>query len=306
MIKNPTIEDIIMVKNNNIKSQGSDQTRAYIILSIVGTCLAFILTYINGITNKTVGFYDKLIIAGLLTVASSIGIIIAIRPEFIRNIHGSIKSSTVGRNIGSVNSKEQNKIMDTKKPTYVKIEGHHPACGCYSTHTFLLGGHHMCVGCISLAIGGLGSIILSFIIALYLSSITFYESLIMIGVGITISWLGFVEYMKKGTIEDSSRAVHATTGFFLPLGYICVSFGLLFSTGEFSAAIAGLAICVLLLDTRVVLSKSMHERICWNCSIDCPRSKVAAKKMNVNDHCGSVLRQSQWCNLDFPKRLNKD
>ena len=149
--------------------------------------------------------------------------------------------------------------------------GHHYTCEDFSAHVLHIGENVFCAGCTGLTTGAAIAIIGSF----------FY---FIIGIppiaAELVFWLGFAG-VAIGTIQHKIYKVLGNTGgffrFMLNIIFVNGAFLLLVGADQLAASIAVdtyiLLIVLFWIYTRIVMSKSEHQRICSQCgSRECNNS----------------------------------
>jgi hypothetical protein len=195
---------------------------------------------------------------GLLFIFSClIGISMVMKPNWI---HACIEQQTHGN---------EDKKLITKStesnPMRTRRLGHHPDCGRFRSHTIRFNNKVLCAGCTGLAIGaGLAIFLMILVMILPINpSKNLLFSLLILG-------LVLIAFNFASTMNES-RTSNAKLGsnVLLVLGFFLVTIGIFMLTGALIFGILGILVCVLWLDTRILLSKHNHHYICKKCSIKC-------------------------------------
>ena len=145
----------------------------------------------------------------------------------------------------------------------VAFRGHHPTCTSYSSHVIHLRGESYCAGCSGLAFGALVSALGT---ALYL-----LFSIHLDEVSTPIFWLGSAG-VALGLLQYHLGADTASIHFLLNVLFVLGAFLILISVlGKGSTLLGFYFLGVLLywIATRIVLSKTGHERTCNDCEKPC-------------------------------------
>ena len=155
----------------------------------------------------------------------------------------------------------------------IKVKGHHPTCGQYSTHVIQIGTKTYCTGCTGLVIGAL--------IALVGSGLYFFFELPIPGV-IVVFWvgilgiaIGLLQHIIYRLLKVNWSVVRISINVFFVVG----GFFLLASVVEIASSLV-LSMYLLLsiiywVFTRILMSKREHHLICTGCRVHhCPSSKA--------------------------------
>ena len=139
--------------------------------------------------------------------------------------------------------------------------GHHPTCGCYTTHVVQIRGKTYCAGCIGLLTGASLAIAGSLTYSLQIISVV-EEATPLFWAGSFLVLLGLLQYarplMMNGWVHYLLNTIFVSGTFLLLVGVIEIN-GTLFVETYF------LFILLYWILTRVALSNVEHQRICQQC-----------------------------------------
>jgi hypothetical protein len=219
----------------------------YIILSILAVCLILILTYFS--SQKTVDYYNKMIVGGMYISCCIFGISLALRPRLFK------------KNINHTIDVLQEKESIQKK---LKIKGHHPVCKQFINHTITINKKTYCAGCFGLALGGIISTILMIIYIFYIDFVSSSNILFFPIVFILITLI-YLELL----IIKRHPLLHIVSNILLIICFFIITISILEITGDVRNSLIGILLSFLWLDTRIQLSKWKHTRICLKCKNPC-------------------------------------
>ena len=222
----------------------------YLILSIIGAVLIIILVLLNLSYNAEIEIFDKFLLSVLFTVVCLFGISFAIKPNWVNVL---IEHDTPGDFHFQPRSKSK------------KRRGHHPVCDEFKSHTIYIKGKTYCAGCTGLALGATVSIILILLYSIVNFEIPNVIYFIFIIIGFSLILLNFIQiiYFHK------NKKLHLLSNFFMVISFLLVVMAIFQLTGSIIFGILGIMISILWLDTRIILSKWNHERICEKCKYAC-------------------------------------
>lgn len=148
-----------------------------------------------------------------------------------------------------------------KAPT---LKGHHPNCGKFSTHVYHIGNKTLCVGCTGLALGAILSLLgaaLYFFGDLNLQQ----EASSLLLLGSTGVIYGLLQYHLPG-IKRSFTHLTINIYFIFSMLLILVSVDTI--TLNMAVNLYSIALSILWLYTRIILSQLNHRRICHACNVE--------------------------------------
>ena len=154
------------------------------------------------------------------------------------------------------------------------LKGHHPLCGNYSTHILHVGGRSLCATCTGLSVGAFGAVV---------GAIVYFFAGFRIGMPSVLALIGALAVaagLLQSAMPKSSN------------GYSRFCFSVVFVVGCFlllvglDAAVESLtvnlffiALCVLLIITKIAFSQRDHSRICLQCSLEsCRPDRIKAER----------------------------
>jgi hypothetical protein len=182
-----------------------------------------------------------------------LGAIAGIRPS----------ACSISLSLGSKNQDSEMMRESDETENASTRRGHHYACEDFSTHVLNIGEHVFCAGCTGLATGATLAIAGSF----------FY---FIIGVPLIatefVFWIGFTG-VAVGIVQHKIYRVLENTGghfrFMLNVFFVNGAFLLLVGADQLAGSIIVdsyiLLIVLFWIYTRIVMSKSEHQRICSQC-----------------------------------------
>ncbi|MHA2377448.1 MAG: hypothetical protein ACXAB9_14925, partial [Candidatus Thorarchaeota archaeon] len=145
----------------------------------------------------------------------------------------------------------------------LRKRGHHYECDSYTTHVISIKNKVYCAGCTGLTIGAVAAII---------GSILYFFTGILLENVALVFWLAFAGVAIGLLQHPIYRLLHIKNGFFrvvINSIFVIGAFLLLVSviqlTSDFAAAVYILFIILFWISTRIIMSKSEHDRICMAC-----------------------------------------
>jgi hypothetical protein len=141
--------------------------------------------------------------------------------------------------------------------------GHHPDCGRFEDHIIVTKGKIFCCGCLSLAIGSAIAIILMTLLMVF-PKIAPTSGPYLFSSGLTLVALAFVE-----TGVHFRRWAHILLNILVPIGFCEITVGVSVATGDMALGLIAVLISILLLDTRISISKWKHSEVCRRCDREC-------------------------------------
>jgi hypothetical protein len=145
----------------------------------------------------------------------------------------------------------------------ITFEGHHPACGNFSSHVIFFNGKSYCAGCTGLATGAVLSFVGGF---LY-----FFGGLGLGETSVTFFWLGFFGAacgLLQYKLLTSSSIMHFFFNVVFVLGAFLLLAGVDSAKGSLVVNVYLLVLIVYWINTRIVLSQTEHGKICQNCKVE--------------------------------------
>lgn len=143
------------------------------------------------------------------------------------------------------------------------LRGHHPTCGCFSSHVFHIGGRIFCATCSGLFVGAL--IVLTGIVLYFFGDWQVEHSAFsFVWVGMLGIFLGLLQPLLL-TVDRSFFRVFSSS--FLATGTFLVLVGVDELANNAFVDVFLVFLSVYWLVTRISLSQWEHEKICSSCSL---------------------------------------
>ncbi len=143
--------------------------------------------------------------------------------------------------------------------------GHHPDCPVFNHHRITVGKKTWCVGCIGLLVGCLLSsgLMILYVLGLSFVDASMYPVLFFFGI------LCIIFVYAELFIGRRWRLVHITLNSMLVLGFFLITISITEYTGDVIDGFFTIVLCMLWLDTRIMLSKWRHSLLCSSCPEPC-------------------------------------
>ncbi|WP_455391461.1 hypothetical protein [[Eubacterium] cellulosolvens] len=234
--------------------------RNYLILSFIAAVLVLLVVWSFTINPIKVNPIEKFEVGLLFIFCCIIGISLVMKPNWIHICPEQQAQRNYNRNV------------KTNSPALARMKkrriGHHPDCDRFRRHTIKINDKIYCAGCTGLAIGAVLAIFLMVLVIIlpFNPSKTILFALLILGLILIAFNLASTMNGQKYGREKSLLNV------FLVLGFFMVITGVFMLTGALIFGILGVLVCVLWLDTRILLSKHNHHIICTNCQVKCGES----------------------------------
>ena len=222
----------------------------YLILSIIGASLIIFLVLFFPINDIKVEFFDKLVVGGLFIISCIFGISLAFKPNWT--------TTCLDQDIHKIDTKH---VREKAKSRI----GHHPLCGQFDSHRIQINNEIQCAGCTGLAIGAGISIIITIIYLVFPIQIPKFIFFYFILLGLFFIIFNFTQIVS---FQNNAKA-HLFSNVLLVIGFFLIVVGLFQSTGKIFFGILGIMTSILWVDTRIILSKWNHDRICELCKDKC-------------------------------------
>ena len=219
--------------------------------------MVLVIATVGHVPDAAVADMDRRVLAAALIVACSLGISMAVRPNWWRR-------RLCEEGVEAEEAKEAeggSKVVPEGPPR----RGHHPICEPFRGHTISLGRKDRCAGCTGLAAGSVLVIVLSLIYAAYPDTMEWLDGLAMAYVGTMLVVLTLFAAAAGGVESRASLGLN----FLMVLGFGMVAVGLLESTGELAWGLVGVVLSALWMDTRIMLSRWNHATVCTVCPEEC-------------------------------------
>lgn len=214
-----------------------------LLLSFAGLLLLIVLAFFPPIVSANVS-WRKPLVGSIFSVFCVLGILAVIIPNTCGNILGKKKAK--------VSDSNKNEII--MSPLWA---GHHPTCGKFSAHIFVLGNQTFCGACIGLLIGGLATLAVGVFYFFGGIQITEYSmSLVLLGsFGVGI---GLFQFKFRSFARLLMNVIFVLGALLILIGIDVVVQSLFFDF---------FVICLIVfwLFTRILLSQLDHKIICSSC-----------------------------------------
>ena len=222
----------------------------YLILSIISAIMILILVITTPGNDMKIDILDKLFICILFMGSCILGISLAFKPNWI--------------NVCTDQKIHANNSQHTKSTPRTR-QGHHPVCNKFRSHTIQINGMIHCAGCTGLACGASISILLMCLYFVMPKRIPTFFFFSFIVIGLILIFSNFVQII----FHHKNAKLHLFSNILLVIGFFLIVSGMFQLTGRTIFGILGIMISFLWLDTRILLSKLQHTRLCKDCSNTC-------------------------------------
>lgn len=196
---------------------------------------------------------DRLLVGVLFIVVSSVGVTMAVRPNW--------RARVLGKRVTDETDGDDRSHRLRGPPR----RGHHPECEAFAGHVLVVGDRPRCAGCTGLA---LGAVIASGLMALFvLTPSVMPGDISLVAVMVSVTFVGGV-YLE--TILDHGRGgIHFALNALLVVAFYLIVASSLVLTGEVIIAIYALGASILFLEVRVRLGHINHASTCARCPEAC-------------------------------------
>lgn len=222
------------------------ETKYQLLVSVIGLVLVFMMTVYPPII-ATDFMWRKEVVGLIFSTFCFLGVLAVFAP----NQCGKL-----------IDTKKQSNNSDLAKPnkTSISLKGHHPNCGKYSDHTFLIRDKTFCAACIGLLFGGL--LALAGTAAYFFWDMTIFEQgSLIVFLGIVGVILGLFQFKFKSLLRLFANIVFV-------LGALFVLVGVDKSAQSIFFDLFVVCLIVFCLFTRISLSQLDHKIICSSCKIE--------------------------------------
>ena len=239
----------------NIQNRTNLLSIYFILISFIGLFFLSILFLYSPTTSIYYNFQKTLFLLIFLGICL-LGMFAAVYPEHCVYLLIYKKDLT--------NHRPHNRVKANYYKDMVMYEGHHPDCGKFSSHTFILRGKKYCAGCAGLFLGGfiviIGTLIYYF---------GFFHSYLS-GINASMSfWIGFFAVLFSLSllifINLKNNIVKFSSNFLLVLGSFLIFIGIDSIRGSISLEIYFLFLIIFWILTRIRISQHNHRLICLEC-----------------------------------------
>lgn len=221
----------------------------YLTLSGIGAFLLCAVVLHASDNPVTTSFFEKHLVGSAFLFLCFLGISFCIRPGWKKKL---LKKHTT-----------------TERPQEMAFKrnriGHHPDCVVFNHHRIMIKQKSWCAGCVGLLIGCLLSsgLMILYLLDLFEFNVSLSRLLFFSGLGTL-----FVVYIEI-LLGSRSALIHIIVNIMLILGFFLITIGVLQLTAEVINGFFTLLLCILWLDTRIVLSQWRHSRLCSICQEPC-------------------------------------
>ena len=222
----------------------------YLGLSVAGAIILIVIPIFGSWDNKNMVFFDYLMVAGAFITSCLLGLSFALKPNWIKRAVEKRKGTE------NANPKEHSKVTRL---------GHHPDCREFEYHVIKMQKRTICSGCTGLAVGLIISIIMMIVYLFLKPSFQSYILTFLIIMGFIFIALNYIVVinLKKNSF------VHMISNALLVLGFFLIVISIFEITGNSILAILAVIISFLWMDTRIQISKMLHNATCRSCTKSC-------------------------------------
>jgi len=230
----------------------------YIYLIIISFIGLFLLSTLFLWSPKTSINYDfqKTLLLSVFLVICLLGMLAAVYPTKCVHIFNFKKDFKIHRPHSRVKTESHNNI--------VKYEGHHPDCGKFGSHVFIIYGKKYCAGCTGLFLGGIIAVIGTLIY--YFG---YYSGYLRIFNGQVVFWIGFFvvlfSLIQMIFINLNNNVIKFSSNLLLVLGSFLILIGIDTIRGNISLEIYFLVLVLFWILTRIRISQNNHNTTCLEC-----------------------------------------
>ncbi len=221
----------------------------YLSLSGIGMVLLSAVVLTSSSSAPMLSFFEKLLLGSIFVFLCIIGASLCLRPNWMKAV--VLKKNTVHTN-----------------QEYQKIRcfiGHHPDCSVFDHHRIVFGKKTWCAGCAGLL---LGCVLSSALMVLYVFWFPLLDALVyrvLFFFGMLCIILVYAELL----IGSHSRFTHVITNSMLVLSFLFITICIAELSGDVIDGFFTIVFCILWLDSRILLSKWRHNRLCSTCPETC-------------------------------------
>ncbi|MGY5864673.1 MAG: UbiA family prenyltransferase [Candidatus Thorarchaeota archaeon] len=194
------------------------------------------------------------------------------QPQFVGSIFiticllgaiAGVRPSSFSRSVSRKSIQEE----DSQKPEVPQeipaLRGHHYSCDEFSDHVLRIDNNVFCAGCTGLTTGAVISILGSLVY--FFLGVSFLDELLVFWVGLSGVFLGLVQHQIYRLLSIRSGFFRFVLNVIFVVGAFLVLVGANRITGDLTVDIYILCVILLWIITRILMSKSEHERICKRC-----------------------------------------
>lgn len=222
------------------------------ILSLIGLSLIPLIV-IRTMTDPLGLVSQPQFVGSIFIIICLLGAIAGVRPSSF--------SRSVSRKSMQEEEDSQELGVPQEKPA---LRGHHYSCDEFSDHVLRIDNNVFCAGCTGLTTGAVISILGSLVY--FFLGFTFLDELVVFWVGFSGVLLGLVQHQIYRILSIRSGFFRFALNVFFVVGAFLVLVGADRITGDLTVDIYILCVILLWIITRILMSKSEHERICKRCA----------------------------------------
>lgn len=143
----------------------------------------------------------------------------------------------------------------------LSLRGHHPDCGSFGAHVFLVGNRIFCAGCVGLILGA--------VLSLFGATLYFFINLPVWLNYFSVFWIGLIGIscglLQYHLFNYGKSSIHLVVNAFFVFGVFLLLVGTDGMTQSVIVDFYLVALCIFWLYTRILLSQSDHKLICTDC-----------------------------------------
>ncbi|AUB56175.1 restriction endonuclease [Methanobacterium sp. MZ-A1] len=222
--------------------QDFDSQSIFLIFITFSGLLLLITMYFWSPTPETSSYFLKSLILSVFILICILGILAAIYPS---TCAGLLKF------LNDLKEKSPNRKS-------IRFKGHHPDCGMFKHHTFLIKGKEYCPGCLGLSTGAV--IAITGILLYYFHGLTSAYGQISFYLGVVMVLLALFSII----FIDMGKNWKFTLNMALVLGSFLILLGVSVK-GNILMEIYFLILISFWIFTRIRVSETHHERVCQAC-----------------------------------------
>lgn len=200
-------------------------------------------------TSGRLSFGERVFLGSIFVFLCTIGVSLCVRPNWMK------------RKVSQQDTVRANQGHDMRRC----FIGHHPDCSVFDHHRITLGKKTWCAGCIGLLIGCLLSsglmILYMFWVPVYAESV--YPVLFFGGV------LCIILVYAELFIGSRWPLMHIVLNSMLIVGFFFITISIAEHMGDVVDGFFTIVLCILWLDTRIMVSKWRHSLLCSSCPEPC-------------------------------------
>jgi hypothetical protein len=239
-----------------LRNRSDVQSIYFILISFVGLFFLSVLFLWSPKTSINYNYQKTLVLLIFLGICL-LGMLAAVYPShciYLLNYKKDFKNQRPANSV-QANPNNNNKV---------KYKGHHPDCGKFNSHIFILRGKKYCAGCTGLF---LGAVIAVIGILIYYSG--FFSSYLSEINPSTLFWIGFLAVFFSLSqlifINLKNNVIKFSSNLLLVLGSFLILIGIDINRGAISLEIYFLFLIIFWILTRIRISQINHRVTCREC-----------------------------------------